>query len=152
VTEIITAANGFLIAVLWFDLMHDVLVWPQRREAQMPEEVTEAIATYYRRVTTDASPMGRLVGLVMGVLVVTLVVQAVTGDAEVWVSGVSIPAALVGVGLAMARIFPQAVRLGERRDPQPRQGEIAREIFRAHVLCLAAMVTLLSAQLIHALA
>jgi hypothetical protein len=68
------------------------------------------------------------------------------------VSAVSIPAALVGVGLAMARIFPQAVRLGARLDPQPEQGKIAREILYAHVLCLAAMVTLLSAQLVGALA
>ena len=46
----ITAAVGFLIAVLWFDLMFDVQVWPHRRADLLPEPVTESIATYYRRV------------------------------------------------------------------------------------------------------
>jgi hypothetical protein len=132
--------------------MHDVLVLPHRRAALVPEEVTEAIATYYRRVTTTASPMGRLVGAVMAVLLVTLIVQAATGDVEAWVSAVSIPAALLAIGLAMARVFPAAVRLGARRDPQPDQGRIARGICRDHVFCLAAMVLVLSAQLVGALA
>ena len=146
-TEIITAAAGFLIAVLWFDLMFDVQVFAHRRSPQVPEPVTESIATYYRRVTTTASPMGRLVGVVMAVLIITLVVQAATAAIPVWVSCVSIAAVTVGVGLAMARVFPRAVRLGERSQPQTEQSEIARSIFRDHVLCLAAMVTLLGVQL-----
>jgi hypothetical protein len=149
-TEIITAAAGFLVAVLWFDLMFDVQVLPHRRSPEVPEPVTESIAAYYRRVTTTASPMGSLVGLVMAVLLVTLVVQAVTADTAVWVSAVSIPAAGAAIALAMARVFPRAVRLGARTEPQTQQGEIARSIFRDHVLCLAAMVTLLSVQLVAA--
>lgn len=50
----------------------------------------------------------------------------------------------------MARVFPRAVRLGARTQPRAQQGEIARSIFRDHVLCLAAMVTLLGVQLIAA--
>jgi hypothetical protein len=146
-TEIITAAAGFLVAVLWFDLMFDVQVLAHRRSPEVPESVTESIATYYRRVTTTASPMGTLVGVVMAVLLITLVIQAATAEAAVWVSAVSIAAAAAAIGLAMARVFPRAVRLGERSQPQAEQSEIARSIFRDHVLCLAAMVTLLGVQL-----
>ena len=146
-TEIITAAAGFLVAVLWFDLMFDVQVLAHRQSAEVPESVTESIATYYRRVTTTASPMGTLVGVVMAVLLVTLVVQAATADVAVWVSAVSIAAAAAAIGLAMVRVFPRAVRLGSRSQPQIEQSEIARSIFRDHVLCLAAMVTLLGVQL-----
>jgi transcriptional regulator of acetoin/glycerol metabolism len=149
-TEIITAAAGFLVAVLWFDLMFDVQVLAHRRSPEVPESVTESIATYYRRVTTTASPMGTLVGIVMAVLLITLVVQAVTADVAVWVSAVSIAAAAAAIGLAMARVFPRAVRLGERSQPQTEQSEIARSIFRDHVLCLAAMVILLGVQLVWA--
>ena len=49
------------LAVLWFDLMHDV----QLLDRRVP--VTEAvgsIAAYYRRVTTGARPMNRLIALV----------------------------------------------------------------------------------------
>ena len=127
--------------------MFDVQVWRHRRSPELPEAVLDSIAAYYRRVTTTASPMGRLVGLVMLVLLVALVVQAIWGDEPLWVSAVSIPAALVGIGLAAARIFGQARRLGARTDPTAVQSELARGIFRAHVVCLAAMVTLLVVQL-----
>ena len=149
-TEIITASAGFLVAVLWFDLMFDVQVVAHRRSPEVPESVTESIATYYRRVTTTASPMGTLVGVVMAVLLITLVVQAATADVAVWVSAVSIAAAAAAIGLAMARVFPRAVRLGERSQPQSEQSEVARSIFREHILCLAAMVTLLGVQLVWA--
>lgn len=146
-TPVITAATGFLIAVLWFDLMFDVQVWRHRRSPRVPEDTLASIAAYYRRVTTTASPMGRLVGLAMLVLLVALVVQAISGDDPLWVSAVSIPAALLGIGLAVARIFGQARRLGSRRDPPEVQSELARGIFRAHVVCLSAMVTVLVVQL-----
>ncbi len=149
-TEIITAASGFLVAVLWFDLMFDVQVLAHRRSPEVPESVIESIATYYRRVTTTASPMGTLVGVVMAVLLISLVVQAATADVAVWISAVSIAAAVAAIGLAMARVFPRAVRMGERSQPQAEQSEIARSIFREHVLCLAAIVTLLGVQLVWA--
>jgi hypothetical protein len=76
VVPVITAATGFLIAVLWFDLMFDVQVWRHRGSPCTPEPALQSIAAYYRRVTTTASPMGRLVGFVMLVLVSALVVQA----------------------------------------------------------------------------
>ena len=127
--------------------MFDIQVWRHRRSPEVPETVLSSIAAYYRRVTTTASPMGRLVGLTMLVLLVALVLQAISGDEPVWVSVVSIPAALIGIGLAAARIFGQARRLGTRRDPPAVQSELARGIFGAHIVCLAAMVTLLAAQL-----
>jgi hypothetical protein len=136
-----------LIAVLWFDLMFDIQVWRHRRSPELPEAVLSSIAAYYRRVTTTASPMGRLVGLTMLGLLAALILQAVWGDEPLWVSVVSIPAALIGIGLAIARIFGQARRLGTRRDPPAVQSELARGIFRAHIVCLAAMVTLLLVQL-----
>ena len=144
---IITAAAGFLIAVLWFDLMFDVQVLRHRREREAPEPALASIAAYYRRVTTTASPMGRLVGLVMVVLWAGLIVQAVDGGAPVWVSAASIPAALIATGLAGVRVFGRARRLGARADSPGVQSALARGILRDHVVCLAAMSVLLALQL-----
>ena len=72
----ITASVGFLIAVLWFDLMFAVQLIGRRGDKHDTDAAVDSIATYYRRVTTDASPMGRLVGLVMLALLILLVVQA----------------------------------------------------------------------------
>ena len=149
-SEIIAAAAGFLIAVLWFDLMFDVQVLPHRRSAEVPQTAVESISAYYRRVTTTASPMGRLVGLVMVVLLAALVVQAVSGDLPLLVSAVSIPAGLLAIGLAVLRVFGRARRLGSRKDPSAVQSELALSIFRDHLICLAAMTILLSTQLIGA--
>jgi hypothetical protein len=145
-TATITAAAGFLVAVLWFDLMFDVQVLrlgaPEASGAQV-----DSIAAYYRRVTTTASPMGRLVVLVMLVLLTALVTQAARGDAPVWVSAVSLPAAALGIGLGALRTFGAARRLGARRDPPDAQHRLARSILRDHLVCLGAMVSLLATQL-----
>jgi hypothetical protein len=44
---------GFLLAVLWFDLMFDVQT---RKSAAnvLPSDVLASISAYYRRVTTEA--------------------------------------------------------------------------------------------------
>jgi hypothetical protein len=143
----ITAAAGFLIAVLWFDLMFDVQVARHRAEPLLSEPVLGSIAAYYRRVLTTASPMGRLVGVVMLVLLAGLVYQAADGDTPTWVSAVSIVAALTGIGLAAARVVRAAVRLGARTDSLDVQTTLARSILRDHLICLAAMIVVLAVQL-----
>ena len=57
----ITAGAGFLLAVLWFDLMFDVQVRGSR--GTVPEDALASIAAYYARVTTAARAMSRLIDL-----------------------------------------------------------------------------------------
>ena len=66
-TALLAACGGFLIAVLWMDLMFDVQVL-RTREGDVPEDVLASIAAYYRRVTTTARPMGHAVGAMMALL------------------------------------------------------------------------------------
>ena len=146
-TQVITAATGFLVAVLWFDLMFDVQILPHRRSPTVPEKILDSISAYYRRVTTTASPMGRLVALTMLVLLVALVIQAARGDVAVWVSVVSLAAAAVGIGLAAVRVFGAARRLGARSGSLEARSGLACSILREHLICLTAMVTLLAVQL-----
>ena len=145
--QLITAAAGFLIAVLWFELMFDVQVFRHRRSPELPEPVLASISSYYRRVTTTASPMGRLVGLVMLVLVASLIWQAVDGEAPAWTSAVSLPPACLAVGLAILRVFGRARRLGARTDGMAVQSNLARSILRDHLICLAAMAVVLAVQI-----
>jgi hypothetical protein len=65
VTAFVTGGAGFLLAVLWFDLMFDVQVL-RHGDEEVPEAVLASIAGYYRRVTTEARPLNRLVALVWG--------------------------------------------------------------------------------------
>ena len=143
----VVAGAGFLLAVLWFDLMFDVQVRAHRGGGDLPEPVLGSIAGYYRRVTTEARPMNRLIATVMLVVLAALVAQAIVDDVPAWVSVVSLAAAMTGIGLAGARTVPSAVRLGGRTDPSSEQTRLARSILRDHLVCLAAIATLLVVQL-----
>ena len=146
IPAILAACGGFLLAVLWVDLMFDVQVLRHPRDEELPEGVLASIAAYYRRVTTTARPMGHLVGTVMGILLVTLLVQLATGPRVIAL----VALALVGppIGLAAARVVPSAIRLGSRVDPPARQSELARAICRDHLFCFAGIAAFVLLQLL----
>jgi hypothetical protein len=145
-TALAACGAGFLLAVLWFDLMFDVQVL-RHREAAPPDSVLSSIAGYYRRVTTEASPMNRLVALAMLATIVAVAIQVGRGDDPRWVGWASLGLIVLAAGLALVHTRPSAVRLGARTDPPEVQGRLARAILRDHLLCLAAIGCLIALQL-----
>jgi hypothetical protein len=146
VAAFVSAGAGFLLAVLWFDLMFDVQVIG-RGGAVLPEAVLASIAAYYARVTTAARPMNRLVAAVMLATLAALVVQLARGDSPSWPAWVALPLVLVAVGLAAGHTVPAAVRLGGRGDPAQTQTLLARAILRDHLICLAAIAAVIVIEL-----
>lgn len=146
-TEAVTAGAGFLLAVVWFDLMFDVQVLRHRGGGDLPDEVLGSIAAYYRRVTTAARPMNRLVGAVMLATLAAIIVQLAEGDAPRWAAATSLGLVGLAILIAAGHTFRSAVRLGARADPPEAQTELARSICRDHLICLAATVALLAIQL-----
>ena len=145
-TSAVTAGAGFLLAVLWFDLMFDVQVLRHRR-ADLPESVVGSIAGYYARVTTAARPMNRIVAAVMLATLAAIVAQLAADDAPDWVGWTSLALVASAVGLAAGHTVPAAVRLGRRGDPLEDQARLSRSIFRDHVVCLTLVATTLALQL-----
>lgn len=144
----LAASGGFLLAVLWMDLMFDVQVLRHRRRGdELPEIVLASIAAYYRRVTTTARPMGHAVGAVMLALLIALVVQVAAGREPHWVGLASLPLAGGPILLAFARVLPNAIRLGARSDPLARQSALARSICRDHLLCFGGLLAFVVLQL-----
>src|SRR5215213_8590874 len=115
-TPFVTTGLGFLLAVLWFDLMFDVQAWRRPSSAQVSEQVVDSISSYYRRVTTGARPMNRLIAVVMAATIGALAVQVSSDDAPDWVAAASLALTLMAVAIAGARTVPSARRLGTRRD------------------------------------
>ena len=138
------AGASFLVAVLWFDLMFDVQTRRHPGEV-LPAEVLASIGGYYRRVTTQATPMNRLITVVMGLTVLSIIVEIVRG-ATPWVSWTSLAAAVGGIGLAAVRTVRNAVRLGSGADPLDIQSRLARSVYRDHLFCLAAMTLVVALQ------
>jgi hypothetical protein len=143
VTALVTAGGGFLLAVLWFDLMFDV----QARRLDEPDGDARlaSIADYYRRVTIEAYPANRLVAAVMLLTIAASVVLLWrTPSLRAFVAVLLV---LAPIGLARARVVPNAMRLGRRGDPLPVQRQLARTILRDHVACVVAIAAFLALQL-----
>ncbi|MGZ4677826.1 MAG: hypothetical protein ACXVJ7_09685 [Acidimicrobiia bacterium] len=140
----VVAGAGFLLAVLWFDLMFDVQV----RKLPVTAATVQSISTYYRRVTTEARPMNYLVAVAMlGTLVA---VGAELLDQGSWTARVSVVFVLVPVVLARGRTVPAAVRLGRAEDDLEMQLRIARTILVDHLICLVCIATVIVVQLVAA--
>jgi hypothetical protein len=144
---LLAACGGFLLAVLWFDLMFDVQVRGHPpAPAPLPAATLASIATYYARVTTDAHPMQRLIALVMA--------TAVLGSAwGVWrsprrpLAWLALACVLVPVALAAVRVLPNAVQLGTGLGSPEERSVLARAIFRDHVACLIAIAAFTALQI-----
>jgi hypothetical protein len=147
VNAFVAAGAGFLLAVLWFDLMFDVQVAGHRPSEPLPDDVLASVAGYYARVTTAARPMNRLIATVMIATLAAIVVEIARGASPRWIAWASLALALSAIVLAGARTVHEAVRLGTRRDTLERQSALARSIFREHLFCAAAIVGVLVVQL-----
>jgi hypothetical protein len=144
---ILAACGGFLLAVLWMDLMFDVQVLRHREGAKLPEPVLASIAAYYHRVTISARPMGHLVGTVMAIALATLAVELAAGGRASWIPLTSLVVVVGPIALAALRVVPNAVRLAARSDSVEQQSALARAICRDHLVCLAGVLVFEALQL-----
>jgi hypothetical protein len=140
---IAAACAGFLIAVVWMDLIFDSQVLRhgvfRHGSDDLPEPVLASIAGYYHRATTTSRPMSYVIALVMVILLAALGFAWLRGDEPIWLLAVATLLAAVPIVLAMLRTLPHAVRLGARADSVAQQSRLARAICRDHLLCLALM-------------
>ena len=136
-TGVLAATGGFLLAVLWMDLMFDIAA--RRGKAILEEPVLQSITAYYRRATTTSQPMGAVIAGVMLLLLAALAAEAVRGDSPGWLIGASALLAGGPIALALLRTVPNAVRLGRRTGSPAEQTRLARAVLRDHVLCAIGM-------------
>ena len=148
---LLTACSGFLLAVLWMDLIFDVQVL-RNKDAELPEPVLASIAAYYHRATTTSRPMSRLMVLVMLILLGALGFQAARGHDPGWLLVTSAILAAVPMLLALTHTVPSAVRLGQRTDGPPEQSRLARSICRDHLVCAGSMLAFLVLWAAHSVA
>jgi hypothetical protein len=138
------AAGGFLLAILWMDLIFDVQVLRHRGTAELPEPVLASVAGYYHRATTTSRPMSYLIAATMAILLGALTFRIVAAAGPGWLPPVSLVLTGVPVLVALVRTVPHAVALGQRAGSLAEQSRLARSICRDHLLCLAAMSAFLT--------
>jgi hypothetical protein len=146
-SSFVAAGAGFLLAVLWFDLMFDVQT---RKFASnpLPPEVLASISAYYRRVTTEAYPMNRLVAAVMLLTLAAICFEIARGEYAWWIGWASLLLAGGGFVPTMMRTVPNARRLGTAADSAEEQTRLARAVCRDHMFSFARMSAVLVLQLV----
>jgi len=140
------AGAGFLLAVLWFDLMFDVQTRKHAGDA-LPADVLASISAYYRRVTTEAYPMNRLVALVMLLTLAAICAEIIEDKNPWWIGWGSIVLAGSGFVPTMVRTVPNARRLGSGSDTPEEQSRLARAVCRDHMFSFGRMLVVLILQL-----
>ena len=149
-TALLSLGGGFLLAVVWMDLMFDVQALRGPRGAPLPDAAVASIATYYRRVTTEARPMNQLVAIVMAITVLGTLQQLAGGTGSFFWRLVALLLCVVPIVLAKGRVFPNAARLGTREEARIVEEALAREIAWAHVWCFVAMLAFVAIQVARA--
>ena len=140
------AGAGFLLAVLWFDLMFDVQI--RRSDEAARKAALGSISAYYRRVTTEARPMNSLVPAMMFITLGAIGLEAMQASRPWWIVWPSLALAASAIGLAMVRTVGKAVRLGTAKDTTDVQLRLARIVYQDHVYCFAAIAGLIVLQLL----
>jgi hypothetical protein len=138
---VLIACGGFLVGVLWMDLLFDVQIL---RIA--PEHAVDVIAGYYENATLRAYPMNRLISLIMIVTVLGAIYQLVRGRIERAQAAAMILSGSA-VGLALTRVVPNAMLIGTRPGSLDDQIALARAICVDHMICLALMVAFTTTQI-----
>jgi hypothetical protein len=124
---------GFMMAVLYIDLMFDVSAAPYRRSnAPLPEDVLDPITHYYGRITQNPY----VLMFVMLTTVACITAQIVYGVAPRWVAYSSL--ALMGLTMLTGtlKVIPTAQRLGTGRDSEEERTRMIHGMLPFHVVLL----------------
>ena len=140
---LLCAGGGFLLAVLWFDLMFDVQVLVDSPSVA----ALGSIAAYYRRVTTEAAPMNYLVAAVMMTTVVVGMIDLARSRDRRGLRALALLLAAAPIGLALVRVVPDAVLLGAETVDDAAQVALAQSILRDHLFCFASIAAFLALRL-----
>lgn len=138
---------GFMLAILYIDLMFDVLTVPYRRGgAALPAEVLDRLAHYYGRVTQNPY----VLMFVMLTTAVALVLQVVYDLAPRWAAYSSMAVLVVAMAAGMFKVIPSARRLASGSDSARERTRLAHGVFTAHVLLFVCILALAVIQLVAA--
>lgn len=147
--RVATAGAGFLLAVLWFDLMFDMQVLGEG-PGLLSDATLASMAAYYARVTTDSWPMGALLVGMMAATVGATLVQWRAGELTRNWAVAALALCIPPILLALARVLPNAMRLATRGDSLDVQSELARAVCYDHIFCFVSILGFLTLQFVHA--
>jgi hypothetical protein len=141
-TPVLIAGAGFLAGILWMDLLFDSQI-----VRMSPEQAVVIISAYYKNATIDAYPLNRIIALTMLAIAGGALFEVFRGRGERRLLLAAAATALLPVGLALGRVVPNAMLIGERSGSAEEQIALARAIFFDHILCLVFILAFIGIQI-----
>lgn len=130
---------GFMLAVLYIDLMFDVSAVPYRRtNAPIPGEVVESIASYYRRITQNPY----VLMFVMLTATACIVAEIAYDLVPRWVGYSSLVFMAIVVLAGGARVIPMAQRLASGKDAEDKRTRLVHSMLPGHIVLLISILLL----------
>ncbi len=134
---------GFMIAVLYMDLVFDLSALPHRRDkGPLPPEVLDPIAMYYRYITRNPY----LLMFVMLTTLVCVIAQIVYRSVPRWAGYASLVLILVAMAGGTAKVIPTAQRLATAKDPVEARSRMVHSMLPFHLLLLISILLLAAVQ------
>jgi hypothetical protein len=134
---------GFMLAVLYIDLMFDVSAVPYRRaKTALPKEVLDPITHYYGRITQNPY----VLMLVMLTTIICIGAEIVFGLAPRWVGYSSLFLMGLSILASVLKVIPTAQRLGSGKDPEVVRTRMVHSMLPFHVVLLVSIVLLAAVQ------
>jgi hypothetical protein len=130
---------GFMIAVLYMDLVFDISALPYRNtQANLPKDVLDPIITYYRYITKNPW----LLIFVMLTTATCVVAEIVYEMAPAWVGYASAAMMAIVMLLGVLKVSPAAQRLAARKDTEDRLTGLVHSLFPYHILLLILVLSM----------
>jgi hypothetical protein len=134
---------GFMMAVLYIDLMFDVSAVPYRATgAPLPGEILDPITHYYGRITQNPY----VLMFVMLTTTVCIGAEIVYSLVPKWAGYSSL--ALMGLSMMTGtlKVIPTAQRLGSGKDSAEKRTQMIHSMLPAHILLLINIILLAAIQ------
>jgi hypothetical protein len=130
---------GFMIAVLYMDMVFDVSALPYRKtHANLPEHVLGPIVTYYKYITKNPY----LLIFVMLTTATCLISQVVYDLKPKRVAYSSLVLFILLMSITILKVIPTAQRLATGKDSKEKQTRMVHSIFPYHVTFLIVVIFL----------
>lgn len=133
---------GFMLAVLYIDLMFDIMAAPHKKNAVLPPLVLDSITHYYGRITQNPF-----------VLTFVMLTTALCLGAEIlydlvprWASYSSMFLMVLSMMTAIVKVIPTAQRLGAGTGSQEERTRMIHSMMPAHLILMVNILLLTAIQ------
>jgi hypothetical protein len=134
---------GFMMAVLYIDLMFDIMAAPYRKtNAALPKAVLDPITHYYGRITQNPY----VLMFVMLTALLCIGSEILYNLVPRWAAYASLGLMLLSMMTGVAKVIPTAQRLGAGTDTEDERTRMVHSMMPFHLILMVNILLLTAIQ------